>query len=81
MDPKKLAMAISHLLEDDQEYCDIMPLVEQYEPAYRRILAGLSSEDREALELYVAACEDAQYHRIYPAYRLGKHSTKMEIVV
>lgn len=76
MDPKKLALAISRMLVDDREFQQIMDQVARYEPDYRRILAGLSPRDREVLELYVAACEDAQYHRVYPAYRLGRGSAE-----
>ena len=72
MDPQQLAQAIAQMLEHDPEYHEIMEQVSRYEPAYLRILQNLSPEDRDALELYIGACEDAQYHRIYPAYRLGQ---------
>ena len=71
MDPNELALAIGQMLEGDWEFAQIMDQVARHEPECLRILERLSPEDREALELYIAACEDAQYHRVYPAYRLG----------
>ena len=73
MDTKVLLEEINKLLEHDAEYQQIKAQIEKHEPAYLRILAQLSQEDRESLELYIAFCEDAQYHRIYPAYHIGRH--------
>ena len=72
MDRQELAAAINGLLARDKEFQELYNKVEQYEPEHQRILAALSPEDRELLELYIAACEEAQYYRIYPAYRLGR---------
>lgn len=71
MDPRNLSAAIDQLIKHDQEYQQIQEQIKKHDPAYLRIIAGLSLWERDELELYIAACEDAQYHRIYPAYRLG----------
>ena len=81
MDPRELLFAIGRMLEYDPEFQEIMEEVERYKPAYLRIMERLSPEDRDAMILYIGACEAAQYHRVYPAYRLGQKSARNSITL
>lgn len=63
---------INELLKDDPVHAELLARVEKLEPEYLRICRMLSEEDREVLSDYIAACEELDYHRIFPAYRLGR---------
>ena len=41
------------------------------EPEFLAIREKLPEEEQEALDMYIAACEEQNHALIYPAYRLG----------
>lgn len=68
---------INDLLENDPVHKELLARVQSLEPDYLRISRTLSPEDQELLSDYIAACEELDFHRIYPAYQLGKHYGEM----
>ena len=60
------------LAKADPWYQECLAEVERREPEFQRIREKLTDEEQEALDLYIAACEELQYSCIYPAYELGK---------
>ena len=77
MDYKQINEGINALLENDSVHQELLDRVNALEPDYLRILSQLPKADQELLSDYIAACEELDYHRIYPAYRLGVfHGTR-----
>ena len=60
------------LAKTDENYQECVRRVAQLEPDYLRIWEKLSPSEQEALDLYIAACEELNFSLIYPAHRLGQ---------
>ena len=50
----------------------------ELEPAFHQIRDKLSEEERDALDLYISACEEINYTYIRSAYQLGWHHCAMK---
>ena len=46
--------------------------VDNHTPAYAQALETLTPQQREAVEDYIAACEELEYARIFVAYTIGR---------
>ena len=55
----------------DPTYKECLAEVEALTPAFMRIRDALSEEEQDALDLYIAACEELQYCFVRPAYEVG----------
>lgn len=65
------------LVQHDTNCQQCLSEVMRLEPAFERIRKKLSMEEKETLDLYIAACEEYEYSQIYPAYTLGQvHSSQ-----
>lgn len=69
---------MNELAGRDPEHMELLARVEALEPEYKRIKAALPPADQEILDDYIAACEELEYHRIFPAYQLGKQHGRLE---
>lgn len=67
-----LAQELPALAAADSHCRECLAEVERRTPEFPRIRDRLTEEDQEALDLYIAACEEHQYSFVYPAYELGK---------
>ena len=78
MDYSEIFTSVSRMIGHDPQFLAIQDTVNRLEPDYLRIMASLSEEDQALLSLYIAACEDADHYRMYPAYQLGLTRGRME---
>ena len=70
--PIEWTRELLRLVQHDANCQQCLSKVMQLEPAYERIKKKLSKQDKETLDLYIAACEEYEYSHIYSAYALGQ---------
>ena len=63
---------LSDMVKSDADYQELLERCCSLETDYLRIMNGLSEEDRELMDRYIAACEDMQYRMTQLAYLLGQ---------
>ena len=54
---------LNALAQEDEWYQQLLRECEKAEERYREILSGLSPSDKEAVENYIALCEEMEYRR------------------
>ena len=59
-------------VKDDPWHRECLAETARWEPQFLKIRDSLSPEDQEALDFYIAACEQLRSSFIYPAYEVGR---------
>lgn len=71
MNKDELWQYLVPMMERDPEYQEALQRIKDAEPDYLALLETLSSESREVLERYIAACEAADDLLLHLAYQIG----------
>lgn len=63
----------------DPWYRECADEMQQRTAAYQAIYQTLTPQQQEDLELYIAACEEAEHAAVFVAYRLGREHQMLGI--
>ena len=72
MEHQKVLTEILHRSKEDPWCRECLAEVQKYEEAFRSIRSRLTEEEREQLDLYIAACEAWCDSHMFVAFELGQ---------
>ena len=72
MEREELWRYLVPMMEQDSDYQQALQKLKEVEPEYLALLETLSSQQRDVLERYIAACEAMDDPLIYLAYQIGR---------
>ena len=73
MEREELWRYLVPIMEQDSDYQQALQKLKEVEPEYLALLETLSSQQRDVLERYIAACEAMDDPLIYLAYQIGRN--------
>lgn len=73
MEREELWRYLVPMMEQDSDYQQALQKLKEVEPEYLALLETLSSQQRDVLERYIAACEAMDDPLIYLAYQIGRN--------